>query len=132
MAWQAIIVGYSVTLVVGVPVTLACWWLLHRLVDKWHLPEGKKAADRVTWLPVTMGIVERLAFTTLVGFSVSGAASFVGAWVTIKAVGGWATWSKDDPTNYSRALFMAGLLSSGISALIGIVGGIIIAVARQP
>lgn len=123
------ILGYTVSVLLGVPISWACWHMLHSQVEKRHKATEQQPAERLLWLPLTMGIVERAVYTTLVGFNVSGAASFVGAWVTIKAVGGWATWSKDGST-YTRALFMAGLMSSGVSALMGIAGGIIIALAR--
>ena len=66
----------------------------------------------------------------MVGYSVSGAAGFIGAWVTIKAVGGWARWS-GDKSDWARALFSAGLLGSITSVLFGVWSGLLIADAKH-
>jgi hypothetical protein len=83
------------------------------------------------WLPITTGIVERIIYTILVGWNVSGAASFIGAWVTIKAIGGWARWGGPTSTMYTRAAFTVGLLGSALSAIFGLAGGLIILAGRK-
>ncbi len=78
-----------------------------------------------------MGILERALYTILIGWSVSGAASFIGAWVTIKAVGGWARWGGSKSTMYTRAVFTVGLLGSALSAIFGVVAGLIIVAGKR-
>lgn len=98
---------------------------LHKSIEGYAIREGKKPAKRLVWMPILMGVIERAMYTTLVGNEISGAASFIGAWVTIKAVGGWANWSKDGSL-YGRALFSTALMSSAVSALFGIWGGLLL------
>jgi hypothetical protein len=117
------LVGYGLSLFVGTIVTYYWSKWLHTQIQKYKTDDAI-VGDRVVWLPATIGILERVVYTVLVAYSVSGAASFIGAWITIKAVGGWAHWSQDRST-YGRCLFSAGLLGSGMSALFGIVGGLI-------
>jgi len=73
-----------------------------------------------------MGIVERIIYTIMVGRSISGAAGFIGAWVTIKAIGGWAKWGGTGSTPYTRAVFTVGLLGSALSVIFGLASGLII------
>ncbi|HME42316.1 MAG TPA: hypothetical protein VKF36_04450 [Syntrophorhabdales bacterium] len=118
------LVGYLVCGIIAVPV-LWLWW--RYLIRRTECTRGREqeSAPRIAWFPIMTGIFERLIYTTLVGFEVSGAAAFVGAWVTIKAIGGWVTWSKDS-TPYGKALFFSGLLGSAMSLLFGVAGGLII------
>lgn len=122
--WAAIVSG------VAVPVTLLWVMVLDRRLARLRKPDDEEAS-RVWWLPITMGIVERLIYSILVGWSVSGAASFIGAWVTIKAIGGWAKWGGPTSTMYTRAAFTVGLLGSALSALFGLAGGLIILAGRH-
>ena len=119
------LIGYGVSSVLGGPIAWGCWALLDSLVKAWHLPKGQPPAERTPWLSMTMGVVERAIYTTLVAFNVPGAGAFIGAWVTIKALGGWSPLTTDR-TPYMQRLFMTGLLSSGVSALMGVLGGILI------
>jgi prepilin signal peptidase PulO-like enzyme (type II secretory pathway) len=121
------VAAYGLSVVVGALVTIAAWWLLHKLLSKVHTqPEDKLGAFGACplWIPPTIGVVERVLYTTLVGWNVSGAAAFIGAWVTIKALGGWQAVNKG--TGYGRAAFFVGLIGSALSVLFGIVGGLMI------
>lgn len=88
-------------------------------------------ADRLVplWIPIAIGVFERVIITTLVGWSVPGAASFVGAWIAVKAAGGWSGWSKD--TAYGRGMFFVRLLGSALSVGFAVAGGLIIDVYRE-
>jgi hypothetical protein len=114
--------GYGVSLVVGAIVLWPAWRLLHHLTSRIPRTPDDKEATTIWWIPVSIGVVERMVFTTLIAWNVSGAASFIGAWVTIKAVGGWNTWNKG--STYGRATFMIALILSALSAMFGIFGGI--------
>lgn len=103
---------------------------LHRSIEGFAKRENKAPAERLVWMPLLMGLIERALYTILVGNAVSGAASFIGAWVTIKAVGGWANWSKDGSL-YGRALFSTALMSSAVSAFFGIWGGLLLASLKR-
>jgi hypothetical protein len=63
--------GYAVSVILGIPITWACWKVLHSQVEKRLKAQKEQAAERVLWLPMIMGIVERAIYTTLVGFNVS-------------------------------------------------------------
>jgi len=122
--WAVIVSG------VAVPVTLLWVMVLDRRLAQYRT-RGEEETSRVLWLPITMGIVERAIYTILVGWNVSGAASFMGAWVTIKAIGGWARWGGPTSTMYTRAAFTVGLLGSALSAIFGLAGGLIILAGRK-
>ena len=87
--------------------------------------ENDPVAERVRWIPITVGGFERAIITTLVRWNVSGSAAFIGAWVAVKTAGGWASWSKE--TTYGRAILFIGLLGNALSILFGLVGGLMIA-----
>lgn len=53
---------------------------------KWE--QNKDQTERLIWIPLTIGVFERIIISVLVGYNVSGSAAFVGAWMTIKAIGG--------------------------------------------
>ena len=112
----------------AVPVTLVSVLFLDRRLQRYR-QDGEELTYRLLWLPVTTGITERIIYTILVGWNVSGAASFIGPWITIKAVGGWARWGGPNSTPYTRSAFTIGLLGSALSAIFGLVGGIVISKA---
>jgi hypothetical protein len=86
-----------------------------------ELPDPKASP----WVPKLHGIIERAVFTTLVAWQVSGAASFIGAWITIKAAGmNWQTFTGH--SEFARQAFGVSLFLSGLSALFGILGGLFI------
>ena len=118
------ILAYVLSVIVAIPV-LYYWSLaLHNTVDGLRT-EKDAEAERVWWIPLTVGVFERAIITTLVGWDVSGSAAFIGAWVAVKSAGGWASWSKG--TTYGRATFFVGLLGSAVSILFAVAGGLIVA-----
>ena len=117
------LLGYGISLLAGLVVTYAWSAFLHRLLRKYR-PESESEAQRIWWIPLLVGVLERAILTTMVAFEISGAAGFFGAWVAVKSAGGWASWSKG--TTYGRAVLFVGLLGSAMSILFGLAGGIII------
>lgn len=118
------LVGYGISLLGGLVVTYIWSAFLHSRLRKYgHQTEPE--AQRIWWIPLLVGVLERAIITTMVAFKISGAAGFIGAWVAVKSAGGWASWSKG--TTYGRAVLFAGLLGSAMSILFGLTGGIIIA-----
>lgn len=116
------LLGYGISVFVGIPITYVwstfLYWLLRN-----HRPESESEPHRIWWIPLAVGILERAIITTLVAFSIQGAAGFIGAWVAVKSAGGWASWSQG--TTYGRAVLFIGLLGSAMSILFGLAGGII-------
>src|SRR5260370_36065044 len=98
------VAGYLLSIVAGAVVIWPAWKLLHKLAARVPKEPGDepdyRPAKHLPWIPPTIGIIERAAFTTLIGWNVSGAASFIGAWITIKRMGGWGSWHKG--TTYGR------------------------------
>jgi hypothetical protein len=74
--------------------------------------------------PAAMGITERVMYTLLVAFNISGAASFIAGWMAIKVAGGWATFT-GDKTRHGRAVFTASLLGNILSAVFGVAEGVL-------
>ena len=115
-----IVVGLTAVLVTN-------WWsnFWHDYIEK-NCP--KRASEyppgRIPTIPVLIGLFERVIITTLIGWDVSGSASFIGAWIAIKTAGGWQTWSKG--TIYGRATLFAGLLGNAMSILFALIAGLII------
>ena len=71
-----------------------------------------------------MGWIERIIYSTLIGFEVSAAGAFIGGWITAKAIAGWSV--NPNRTRYRKELLAVNLMASGISAFFGIVGGLLI------
>lgn len=112
---------------VAIPITYAWSYCLHCYVNvifPQQREENKEKSERIPWIPLTIGIFERTAISVLIGCEVSGSAAFVGAWVTIKAIGGWSNISKDN--TYGRAIFFLGLLGSIMSIWFAILAGLVI------
>lgn len=121
--------AYVLSVGIAIPVVFLWSEFLYKRVEKYKTEEDEEAG-RVRWIPVWVGILERAIITTLVGWGVPGTAGFMGAWVAVKAAGGWRSWSKG--TTYGRAIFFVGLLGSAMSLLFAIAGGLIIAELRSP
>jgi len=119
--------GFAISLVCGIAPTYLCSRLFHLMAGELH--QRASIQDEATidarW-PMIAGTLERALITLLVGWSVSGAASFIIGWIAVKAVGGWQKWQKEG-TPYSRAVYLAGLLGSLVSALVGVVAGLVVA-----
>ena len=119
-AW---IILWFISLGAGSLVSWAVSKALHRFVNT--LPHCKDCpASVIRWMPVTLGALERTLYTLFIGCDVSGGAAFIGAWITIKAVGGWSRWS-GDKSEWARLLFVAGLIGSAVSAFFGTWAGLL-------
>jgi hypothetical protein len=130
---QVEIKGYIIALAVSLlAIPATSWWsnYLHARLEEQNV--AKVVTDRtplrIKWIACYIGIAERIIFAVLVGWSVSGAAGFIGSWVLAKQLGGWNTWSKG--TTYGIALFFLGLLGNAMSVLLGVIAGLIIFKAR--
>jgi hypothetical protein len=117
------VIGYSVSILVAIPVTWLWARMLHHLIRNLDGCEAS-ALESVPWAPVLIGIFERAMITTMIAWSVSGSGSFIGAWLAIKSAGAWSWWGRDTP--YGRATFFIRLLGSSVSILFALCGGIVI------
>lgn len=122
--WVNIFLAYGLSVFAAMPVTFLWSRFLHKLVRPYKTGRDRQA-ERIWWIPLAVGVLERAIITTLVGSKVPGTAGFIGAWVAVKSAGGWLSWSKG--TTYGRATLFVGLLGSAMSLLFAIVGGLIIA-----
>ena len=121
-----VLIGYLFSLLLGHLVTQRWSGIAHEHADSLRCGDERYAV-RAAWFPRWTGHIERFVFTTLVAFSVPGAASFFAAWIAVKAAGGWAVFTGNDTTSpYFRAVYVAGLQASAVSALFGLIGGLII------
>lgn len=118
------VTAYSVSVLGGAVVTFGWSSILH-----WKLSQDLKSGDeagtpkRLLWVPAMLGVFERTLITTFVLFMPIAVGPFVGAWISIKAVGGWGLFK--NPSEYNRALFMIGLLGSAMSVLWAVIVGLL-------
>jgi hypothetical protein len=117
----------GVSLILGSLVTWAIWKGLHSFYEdtvrrrKWDVDLSK--IEKIPLYPFWTGVLERVMFTLLIAFEVSGVSGGIFAWVGIKMATGWGRISGGE-TPY-RMLAFTGLLSSLTSMLFAVVGGLI-------
>lgn len=116
-----------VSLLLGSVVSFIVWRVLHNYfgwlnVDReWNL-----SPDFTTtiWLyPVLTGILERLFFTVLIAFQVTGVGGGLVGWIGVKLAVGWGSVKEGKTAN--RALAFTGLLSNLTSLFFAVLGGLI-------
>ncbi|UCC72206.1 MAG: hypothetical protein JSV86_17855 [Gemmatimonadota bacterium] len=115
--WARWVVGLVVALAVGGVVT---GWFLKGLRSYLNIakPSGR---DVPNWL---IGLSERLFFTVIVAFNVSGAAVAMMVWIVIKIVPNWELHVKHGTAN--KPLTWSSILASLCSMFFAILGGLII------
>lgn len=128
LSFVRVLIGYLFSLLFGHLVTKYWSDLAHCHAQRLRKSDSEPKALRIEWFPCWTGHIERFIFTSLIAFSVSGAASFLAAWVAVKAAGGWARLAKEEGDSpYLRAVYMAGLQASAVSVAFGVIGGLIVA-----
>jgi hypothetical protein len=116
--------AYAVAVLGGVAITYSWSAFLHCLLARRFPQEAAlRKVESALWLPILMGVLERSMITTFVFYIPAAIGPFSGAWITIKAVGGWGIFK--EPTAFNRALFMTGLLGSVMSIGFAIVVGLV-------
>ncbi len=123
---KPIIWGYTISVLLGVPVTWLVSRTLHKIAKR-RFPKEEEASTevRILWVAILIGIVERTLITTMVAWNISGTAGFIGAWVVVKSAVGWQAWA-DKRSFYERVVMFVGLIGSGVSVLFALIGGILI------
>ena len=107
--------GYLVGVGFGVPITYLWSIYLHWLLKKRFPNASSESTERVLWIPMLTGIFERAIVLTLLFWLPPATGAFAGAWIAIKAAGGWG--SLREPTSFGRAIYAIGLLGSAFSIL---------------
>ena len=106
--------GYGLSVLVGIPVTWIWAETIHWLVAR-RFKDEPNHPTRIWSIPMLLGVTERAMVTTLVIWLPSAAGAFMGAWIAVKAAGGWGRLQGDSLRN--RVLYLTGLLGSGASML---------------
>lgn len=89
--WLVGLVGVS--LLLGSLCSYVVWEQLRRFFLRtaqrlnWQVPD--QAAGRIPVQPILIGLLERLFFTILIAFNVSGVAAGIATWILVKMVSGW-------------------------------------------
>ena len=108
--------------------TWAIWKFLHsylaRCIEKRDWDFDEESLETLPLYPVLVGILERLFFTILVAFNVSGVAACMGAWIVVKMAAGWSRVTGGGPPQ--RMLAFNGLISSLTSLLFATIGGLVV------
>jgi len=127
--WAA---GLFVSLVIG---GLATSGLLDWIRKK--IKEKAKAKDEICeddykkffghryFSPWITGTIERLFFTILVAFNVSGTATAMIVWISVKMAVDWLIVIKDEREQWKRQMASSALLGSMISLFFALMGGLI-------
>jgi hypothetical protein len=112
------IVGFFVSLVLGAAAVSLFVWLL-----RWWLGIPRKRAEGGPGVPTWLtGTVERLFFTALVAFEVSGFPTAMVGWLAVKIA---SNWNRVGATNdaAARAYAMSALLAGLLSMFFACIGG---------
>jgi len=75
--------------------------------------------------PSITGYIERLFFTILVGFDVSGTATAMMVWAGSKMAADWLIVIRKEEVQWKRQVAFTGLLGTMISLLFALIGGLI-------
>jgi hypothetical protein len=117
----------GVSLLLGSVCSYVVWDQLRRFFARtaqrqdWQVGQ---AAGRIPVQPILIGVLERLFFTILIAFNVSGVAAGLGTWILVKMVSGWNRLAGGDEV-WRRMLAFNGLINNLVSLLFAIIGGLI-------
>ena len=111
MSGATIFWAYIFSALVAVPVTWGWSKFLFWCLDK-RVPTHD-TTERIEWIPVLVGIIERTIVTTLIIWTPKLIPAFIGGWMALKVAGGWGLLR--NPTTRNRATFFIGLLGNVVS-----------------
>ena len=113
MTTNAIAITYLYAVVGGALPSGVLVYLLHKALD-WQIgPDLTKTTERIWWVPMLMGIVERAIVVTLILWAPKVVTGFIGGWMLLKIAGGWGLLK--DPTTRNRSTNFIGLMGNVIS-----------------
>jgi len=127
ISWLVGLLGVS--LLLGTICTSVAWKAFHSFFEstakskKWKVKW--KQAERIPRQPYIIGILERVFFTVMVAFNISGVGTAILTWMLIKMLTGWNRIAGHGET-WRRMLAFTGLLSSMISLFFAVIGGLIV------
>lgn len=128
--WMA---GLFVSLVIGQLLTrISLEWIRGKIKEKAKQVDNIEDKDFEEFYgieyfsPSVTGTIERLFFTILVGFNVSGTATAMIAWMTVKMATNWLLVIKDENVAWKRHVAFSALLGTMISLFIALIGGLIV------
>jgi hypothetical protein len=116
-----------VSLLLGSVVSWLVWKALHSFTistarsKRWPFEEAD--AEKIPFYAFLAGILERLFFTILVAFGGAAIAPALVLWMIAKMTTGWNRITK--PGVFYRMLAFSGLISSLISMIFAVLGGLI-------
>lgn len=96
-------------------------WFYERYAEK-----NEKRPDTIWWIPTSIGIFERAFITLIISINLSGAGSFIAAWIAIKMALGWQSWGRGESTKYKRGALLIALTVNLISAMIATIAGVVL------
>jgi hypothetical protein len=125
LTWKALMAGLTFSLMVGAVVVPTFQRGLEFRVGLPRRDEGVRIPPSLT------GHIERLLFTLIVAFEISGAAPAMITWVAVKMAANWnsaeaqsETGGKPNAREILNRRFSA-LLTSAVSLLVALIGGVI-------
>jgi hypothetical protein len=130
LGWWAFGLGFSLLLglLTGPLLDLIRGRLLQKARKKGEVIDDKDARLYLESLYLSsklLGSIERLFFTTLVAFNVSGTATAMIAWIAIKMATDWQRILPRGAKLWVRSLAFSALLGNMISLLFALIGGLI-------
>lgn len=91
--------------------------------DNEAIEDRKKNQIQSDWLPTITGIVERLFFTIVVAFDLSGAAVAMIAWLGAKMAVNWNRLSGE--SSATRGFSMTAIQTGMVSLFFALIGGLV-------
>ena len=95
------------------------------IIDKISKDDYKRFFGHEYFSPWITGTFERLFFTILVAFNVSGTATAMIVWISVKMAVDWLAVLKDGKEEWQRQIAFSTLLGSMISLFFALIGGLI-------
>jgi hypothetical protein len=108
----------------GGSVLLVPYWHFQECFYERYAKKNEKRPDTIWWIPTTIGILERAFITLIISVNLSGAGSFIVAWIAIKMALGWQSWEGKESTRYKRGVRLIALTINLVSAMIATIAGV--------
>lgn len=113
MIFNDIVAALFLSVVVGGLISYLWIELLYWFLNRDLASEPDANTDRIWWVPMIVGMVERGIATTLMIWTPNLLVGFIAGWMALKVAGGWGLLK--EPTKRNRSTNAIGLLGSVIS-----------------
>lgn len=117
------VVGYGVSVGVG---AVVIWWFIEKVLRKKYCEkrgENDCGKPSLVWLPISMGILDRILYTTAWIISQE---VFIGVWLAVKVARGWKVPEERKATASSVVRYNVFLIGNALCVIFGVSGGMII------